>query len=212
MKDSSVNSQSFVQNQQGRVAVPCLTPYLRTSLDLGNLMDAEQMSDEDRKNCHWIGFGFAKGVTDIKSPDAITVLSLYPETVSTLHGLMIQGFSGVDEYPWCYHPDKADDKGFGGFVRWAYFADPREKQDVLAVDFEPGAKTTNGKAVCIEAVAAVARICLSQGIRPDAELILANPRMCEDQEHQQLRESERLLTVKDWAERSVNLAKLHANN
>jgi hypothetical protein len=161
-------------------------------------MEASQMGSYDQQSCRWIGYGLAKGVSNIDPSTAISVFSTYEESVSTLHGLMIQGLGDIDEYPFCYYPDKETDKGFGKFIRWAYFASIDEQPDVFAVDYSFNCDERIGKAASIESVKAVASVAVQHGIPLDAELVLANERMCENFEHSQFRAENQLIAVRDW--------------
>jgi len=192
--------QVFVQNQQERRVVDSLRPYLRESLKLGNFMEASQMGNYDQQSCRWVGYGLAKGVSSIDPTTPISVLSTYEDSVSTLHGLMIQGLGETDEYPWCYYPDRKSDRGFGKFIRWAYFTSTDNQADVFAVDFSLNCDERIGKAASIASVSAVAAIAAQHGIPLDAELVLANERMCENFEHSQFRTENNLISVRDWDE------------
>jgi hypothetical protein len=119
--------------------------------------------------------------------------------VPTLHGLLIQGFPGVDGYPWCYHSDEGP--GFGGFVRWAYFFDPTNARDLVAIDFDPSASPFIGKARGFSCVAAIAHALLLQGMPESTELVLANAAMLEDGENYRYRNAHQLFTVLDWSQR-----------
>lgn len=182
-----------------RTEVPSLAPYLHRSLALGMTMDAHVMRAEDAATCRWIGYGIGKGVTHPQTET--TVFGVPRELRSGLHAELVAGFSDVDPFPLCYD-DRAHVFGFGGFVRWVYFADPSGGPGVFGLDWSIAARPTSGVAHAMIAVAAIARIAAEHGIPPDAELALLNWRMCEELVITALRERMALRTVADWNTRA----------
>ena len=123
----SLSTQICVQDENGRRQVSSLLPFFSFSGKPPNIIDPALISKNRGQYCRWAGFAFTKGVTDATAVKPISVLSLHAEMVPTLHGLLIQGFPGVEKYPWCYHSNEGP--GFGGFVRWAYLCDPTNGHD-----------------------------------------------------------------------------------
>lgn len=193
------SSRIFVQDESGRKPVSSLRSFLKYSSS-ASIMEPSRIKAELGQYCRWAGFRLLKGVTDATQDSPITVLSLHSEMVTTLHGLLIQGFPGVDEYPWCYYPD--DSPGFAGFVRWAYFCDPAGRKDVFAVDYSPGSNPGLGKARDFRRVKDIARVCMQQGVPLECELVLANSDMLEEKEHFNLRQAKHLHTINNWVEAS----------
>lgn len=195
----SLAPQVYVQDENGRKKIASLRPCLSSVAAYGEKMDPSRIKNLDGQYCRWAGFLFAKGVTNAMAVEPVSVLSLHSEMPPTLHGQLIQGFPEVDEYPWCYHSDKGP--GFGGFVRWAYFCDPANVQDIVAIDFDPEASPFIGKARDYFFVAALARALLLHGMRDCTELVLANPEMLENFDNYLYRKTHQLWTLLDWSQK-----------
>ncbi|MBX9694767.1 MAG: hypothetical protein K2Z81_20435 [Cyanobacteria bacterium] len=183
-----------IHSSLGRAEVDSMAPFLRDSLSLRNFMDEARMTDEDRKDCRWIGFGAGKGVT---SPKRDTTVFAVPTVLTRgMHGELVQEFSGVDPLPRCYEPDH--DLGFDDFVRWIYFANPNIDDGVFGLDFSMIERPTAGVADSVLRVATVAKVAARHGIPVESELALLNPRMVEPPEAFDWRMSRGLHRVKDW--------------
>ena len=193
----------FIQTGNTRKAVRNFHVDLRTAFDRGHIIHPEP---EDKHHSPWIGYGYAKGVTHHKRP--ISVLGLPTEMKRGLHGKLIQGFPNVDDRVRCYEPDA--DKGFGGFIRWAYFIDPSDPtcaKGVFGVDYRPGGNMLRGIADKISTVARVVRTAGAHGIPSGASVVLLDPHLCEPDVHTKWREQNRLLTVTDWIRYAIALSR-----
>ncbi len=166
----------FIQRDGQKQGVASLAPFLNDSLQKGCRMDKAQMAAADQQICRWLGFGIGKGVTDPERN--ISVFGLPEIMTAGLHGLLIQGFPGVGTSPECY--EQNDVLGFGGFVRWVYFANPGGGNGILGIDFSLCAWSGAGVANTMFSVSRLAKTCLEHGISPQDQLVLLNCRMIEE--------------------------------
>lgn len=192
----------FVQCGEDRRPVPSLRPFLHHAInrpDCPNfIMDPAQMDPADVAGCAWIGWGIAKGVTHVR--EDVSVLAVPDELRSGLHAELIQGFPHTDPFPLCYDT-REHVNGFGGFVRWVYFADPVDtarRGGVFGIDWSPNEPLTIGVAPSLHTVAKVAARALLHGIPPGAELALLNWKMLETPELARFRRRSGLGTVHSW--------------
>ena len=193
----------FIQVGDKRTAVRNFHTVLHTAFDRGQIVHPEP---EDKYHSPWIGYGYAKGVTHHKRP--ISVLGLPTEMKRGLHGKLIQGFPNVDDRVRCYEPDA--EKGFGGFIRWAYFIDPNDPhcaQGVFGVDYSPGGNMFRGIANNFSTVARVVRTAGAHGIPNGAAVVLLDPHLCEPPAFTQWRENQNLVSVSDWIRYAIALSR-----
>ena len=139
----------YLHTGDGRREVTSLGPYLGRSLGLGMMMDTAVMCPEDIAGCRWIGFGIEKGVTSVA--EDTTVFAIPKEMKHGLHAELVEGFPNLDPFPLCYDMAKHL-RGFGAFIRWAYFADPMGGPGVLGVDWSLSARPTGGVATTASVV------------------------------------------------------------
>ena len=154
----------------------------------------EIMRKEDVENCRWIGYGIIKGVTSPKNN--LTIYGIPEEPCSGLHGELISGQPDVDPTPLCY--EENHDKGFGDFVRWVIFADPKERQHFFGIDFSLTLRPTSGVATSFRKVWEIVGTLIDQGISPWIEVVLLNCRMIEPEYLTQVRKDAGLITAFDW--------------
>ena len=186
----------FVYERGSRLAAASLAPALLECREGSVRMDPSLMLIEDRARCPYVGFAIAKGVTDPTTPT--TVFAIMPKLVRGLHAELIDGFPNVDPMPLCY--ESIDHVyGFGRFVRWAYFADPRGHDDFLGIDWSLIARPTSGVATSFLAACNVVTTLARQGMPPWTHVRLLNWRMSEDAPVAIAREALCLETVDDWA-------------
>ncbi len=192
----------FVYKNGKRYLVNSLEPYLRKSIKLGMFMDSSRITKADVKECRWIGFGLGKGAT---SPDKnISVYAVPNQLKRGLHYELVRGLDRVDKFPLCYDEIKHIN-GFGGFVRWVFFANPNGGPGVLGIDFSLAARRTSGIANSMIRAIEVIKTAAKHGIPVTAEVALLNWRMCEDSAVKNFRYGFGLVTVKDWIERGGKL-------
>lgn len=185
----------FVYEDGARVAVASLAPTIVECRKGSFRVDPELMRPEDRARCPYIGFAIGKGVTDPRT--ATTVFAVMPKLIRGLHAELVSDFPNIDPMPLCYDTTNHV-HGFGGFVRWAYFADPRGVDDVLGIDWSLIARPTAGIATSFLAAMRVVQTLAQQGIAPWARVRLLNWRMMEDVPVTNVREKLQLETVDDW--------------
>lgn len=192
----------FIVNDGVRSTAPSLTPYLTNSLKTDATMDATRMSPTDVARCRWIGFGIGKGVTHPHRD--ISIFAIPTELTRGLHGELIQGFPDVDPVPLCY--DGLNHvHGFGGFIRWVHFANPKGGPGIFGIDWSIVERPTAGIATSWRSVAQLVVIVTRHGIPRDTEVVLLNWRMCEEPEIEHLRQSLGLGTIDDWMSRGHGL-------
>ena len=147
--------------------------------------------------CPWLGYGIAKGVTDpVKN---ISVLGL-PTKGGVAHGLhreLLEGFPGIDPYPLCYE-NVDHENGFGGFIRWVYFTDPKGKHDVLGIDYSVIMRPTSGVANSMLVVREVVGSLIDHGISPSVEVALLDTTMTEFAGVTAIRRNAGLNRAVDW--------------
>lgn len=168
------------------------------------LMDAALMDANDAKTCPWIGYGMGKGVTHLFKD--ISVFMIPNEMKSGLHGEMVQGFKGVDPIDLCYLDTHK--LGFGGFVRWMYFADPQDHEThagVFGLDWSLIHKLSSGIATSMLVAQIIIERAYAHGIPGNARVALMNPLMCEPAYLTEWKQSAGLLTVHDWATKAAQL-------
>lgn len=189
----------FIYDGIERRKVFSLEPFLINSLQDGIFMDLDVMKEEDIRTCLWLGFGIGKGITD-----PIKNLSVFGEANRIYRGLhyeLVKEFPDIDPFPLCYDEEKHV-KGFGRFVRWVYFADPKREQDFLGIDFSLVCRPTSGVANSVTKVADVVKVIFEHGVSLKSEVVLLNRKMCEHSGITEMRRQAGLITVNDW----INLA------
>lgn len=184
-----------IEGPDAQREVASLAPYLRRSLALGQTMDASRMTPEDADACRWIGFGIGKGVTHPGRD--ISAYGIPRRLRSALHGELVQPFGGADTTPACY--DRASARGFGGFLRWVWFAGPRGNDDALGVDWSLAEAPHIGVATRATIVCTLARTLVRHGVPERAELALIGPAMCESPDDAAWRHADGLVAVRDWS-------------
>lgn len=170
----------------------------------GHFMDPSRMRPDEILTCQWVEYGMSKGVTHLTKD--LTIVADCAELPRGLHADLVAEFSDeVDPYPLCYEP--THQRGFGGFIRWLAFTNPRspEAPGIFGIDFSTNCRPTSGVANTVWRVAEVARIILSHGIDPRTEIAMLNSRMTEDIGVTAWREHFGLRTVKDWVDCSFKL-------
>lgn len=189
----------FLIARDARSEVASLQPYLRMSLGRGLRMDASRMKPRERKTCPWVGFGILKGVTNIESNTSIIGFPVYssPDDQSGFHSKLIRGLSHVDPCPQCYDPNKAR-YGFGGYIRWAYFADPDRGHGYLGIDFSLAASPLIGVATSVEMVHRCMTVLMQHGIPGRTTGVLLEWNMCEHPNAMSMRRRTGLQSVRDW--------------
>lgn len=157
-------------------------------------MNPDEMKKEDARTCRWIGFGISKGLT---SPAKnITVFSTLRRNQRGLHHELVKGFPGIDPFPLCYEEDHKF--GFGDFVRWVYFSDPKGKNNFLGIDFSLACRPTSGVANSVTRAWEVLKTIALHGMPLDVEVVLLNHRMCETAGVTRMRQKAGLVTLGDW--------------
>lgn len=195
----------FVQRGEDRREVPSLLPFLRESLALGAVMDPSQMRAEDAANCAWVGWGIGKGVTSVERD--VSVFGIPHELKSGLHAELVQGFPGVDPFPLCYDA-QGHVHGFGGFVRWVYFADPIGPDNgcgVFGIDWSPKQPRAIGVAPTLHTIVSIAARACAHGVPIGSELVLLDWKMLEHPVLRQWRHARELVTLADWAFKAQGL-------
>lgn len=154
------------------------------------------MRKSERDLCKWVNYRIGKGVTH---PDAqISVMAVPQELQSGLHAELIQELEiPVDTPPLCYD-DFNHCYGFGGFVRWAYFADPKGSQDRLGIDWNIVGRETSGVANSLYVAYRIVKTLSDQGLNPKLEIVLLSCRMTEYPFMEKLRSDLGLSTLSDW--------------
>ncbi|GEM_PF-1403782 len=193
------NFGAYVHAAAGRERVSSVQSFLSRSVMVGHLMDSALMRANEKDRCRWINYGIGKGVTN---PEArISIFAVPTELKSGLHAELVDGLGiHVDRAPLCY--DEAHHvHGFGGFIRWVYFADPKNGKNFLGIDWSLSARVTAGIATSMVDVVNVADVLMRHGIPPDTELVLLNSRMCEEEYHYAFRKKYNLITLNDWTTR-----------
>jgi len=165
------------------------------------VMDASLMRPDEAATCRWVRCEFRKGVTH--PCRGITAIAKGDDSLSGLHGTLIQPFGNVDPTPRCY--DRDAPVGFGGFVRWVLFTgtlvplDGRRRA-ILGIDWSPGDLPTIGVGTSALEVALVAKAIDRSIVDGDDELALLTPRMTEEEIMRAWREDEGLVTVQHWSD------------
>jgi ribosomal protein S27AE len=179
--------------------VDSLAPLLTEPLKHRCTIIPSRMRLQDRRICRWIGFGLGKGVTHPERD--LSVFTSPPHIRSAAHGEMIQGFRGirVDPSPFCYEALHRD--GFGGFVRWASFADPVGGPGFLGIDWSYRLRPTGGVAHTMLRAWQTCRALADHGFPRNAEVVLLNWRMIEIIVLQEWRRAYGLITLQDWLEK-----------
>lgn len=193
----------YVHPGTKRVPVKSLKPYLRIPFEKQFLMDATLMDSEDAHTCPWIGYGMGKGVTHLY--DDISVFAIPNEMKRGLHAEIIQGYN-VDPVERCYLDDHK--LGFGGFVRWMYFSDPKDlhtDQGVFGLDWSLVHKLSSGIATSMLIVQTIIARAHAHGIPANTYVALMNPSMCEPSFMTKWKQNIGLLTVQDWVEKAPKL-------
>lgn len=197
-----LEDEVYIQTQKERMRVLSLAPYLSHSLNSESIMDASLMRKEDISDCRWLGFGIGKGVTNPKKNFSVYALS--NDARSGLHADLLRDRDDVDPFPLCYD-QYLHKRGFGGFIRWVYFADPQGGSGVFGIDWSIVARPKSGVANSMVAVFRVAETVIYHGIPPDAEVALLNARMCEENAVRAMRESAGLYALSDWVKKGNSL-------
>ncbi len=189
----------FIQRGEERTAVPSLAPYLEASLQASQCMDQRKMHPASVQGCRWVGYGIGKGVTHPRRN--ITVFAIPQELTSGLHGDLVQGFDEVpvDPTPFCY--ESSATIGFGGFVRWVLFADPKRTQNILGIDFSLVVNEHAGVATTVLRILQTVETIACHGIASHTEIALLNTRMREPHSLFAWRKRCRLLTLQDWLDK-----------
>ena len=190
-------SRIYVHTSEKRSSVPSLFPYLFYPICRNVLIEKDLIPEALRESCRWIGCGIGKGVTH--SEHRISVFGVPDRVQAGLHGELIQGFPDVDPPPLCYdHYNHVN--GFGGFIRWVYFAS-YSLQEFLGVDFSIISRPHSGVANSVSMVTPLVTVLASHGVPCDSEVVLLNWRMYEENEIKDMRYAAGLVTVQDWVER-----------
>ncbi len=193
---------AYVMTGDHRTSVVSLKQHLRDSLALGeSFMDPSMMRPEEIAHCKWVEFGIGKGVTSANHN--LSIFGVPGKLGSGWHGELVKGFPGIDPTPRCYEPDHQF--GFGDFVRWVYFADPKGGGDYFGVDFGLTERATAGVGDSVLRVSHTARIALEHGVPANVSLVLLGPRMIEEAVVTAFRLELGLNTMADWAERGKEL-------
>lgn len=195
----------FVQRGQDRREVPSLRPFLRDSLAHRMVMDPTHMRPQDAAHCAWVGWGIGKGVTHVR--DDVSVFATPDELRNGLHAELVQGFPNVDPLPLCYDA-QGHVHGFGGFVRWVYFANPNDAachSGVFGIDWSPGRPLAIGVAPSFHIITKIAQRACSHGVACSTEVALLNWRMIEPPEATAWRYRWGLRSIGDWIERAPRL-------
>ena len=188
----------------GRLKVASISPYLRRSLEVGNIMDPEFMQKCDIENCEWTGSGLTKGVTDPLNKISVFNFPSEKEIVRGLHAKLVQGLADVDPFPLCYD-EIATEKGFGPFVRWVYFLDPAGLNDVFGIDFSIVSRPVSGIANSVLKAAEIVKVACMHGISKNISVALLSPYMCEPEAVAQMRMNAGLFYAEDWILRAREL-------
>ncbi len=167
----------------------------------GMRIDARRMRPSDRPDCRWIGWRVLKGVTD-PSGD-ISVFAVPRRNRRGLHAELVAGLPNVDPYPLCYDP-LGHRFGFGNFVRWIFLAGPKEN-GLFGIDFSLICRPTAGVATTMLSAARVVRAAVRHGLPGGTEIVLLNPRMCEDPGVEAMRRAAGLRCAADWIRRAPRL-------
>ncbi|KKU51208.1 MAG: hypothetical protein UX72_C0024G0008 [Parcubacteria group bacterium GW2011_GWA2_47_10] len=198
-----VKNGAFVFEAGIRRPVISLGPYLRESLSSRHFMDVSLMTEKDATRCKWVGYGIIKGVTN--PTESLSVLALSKSLVRGLHADLISGFENVDSGMECYSPNHK--KGFGNFVRWVFFADPKKEKDFFGIDFSLSERPTAGVACSLISASRVIKTVLLHGVPPDTECVLLDPTMCEPEYLTSVRSTLGFNTLHHWAEKAERLFK-----
>ncbi len=192
----------YIADGAGRRQVDSLKPYLQWKVTRGPRMQTGLMRRDEAKTCEWLGHGFRKGVTH---PEKNITVFLASDTAEPgVHAKLIADFSGVDPHPRCYWPVRHK-LGFGGFIRWVYFSDPRGKRDFTGADWSLVARSTAGILTSFLSVEKFARALVQSGIDEKIELVLLNCRMRENSIIRGTRAKLGLQTLSDWFDRAPKL-------
>ena len=181
----------YVHDRGHRRQVAGLTPHLARTHREGTPMDPALMSPLDAATCHWAGWRFGKGV----SRGETHVFAMATELTSGQHAEMVQGFDQVDPPQGCYDR-RHRVHGFGGFLRWVYFA--QQGDAVLGVDWSLAERENAGVALSMLDVHHLAGSLIDAGTAPSTTLALLNPQMCEPAELAAWRRRHGLNTLRDW--------------
>lgn len=199
-----MSEKIYLQEKTRRGLVPSLRPYLADSLKTNFLVDAGAIDDSNRDvcRCAWVGFGIGKGVTH---PDRkVSVFALPDKLLHGLHRELIDGLVDADPMPLCYDL-YGHVKGFGGFIRWAYFANPAGSPDVLGIDWSLGARQSSGVVGSLTDVARVIPVLIDHGIPFSTEVVLLNSDLTELVAVFEMRQRAGLVTVYDWLWRASEI-------
>lgn len=195
--------RTFLFEGAARRPIESLAPFLRLSLAHGVCINPELMRADDVARCRWVGWGLTKGVTH--PLEGTTVLAKMGELVCGMHAQMLQGLPNIDPPEGCYDKDKRV-QGFGGFIRWVYFAPKEtEQQGIVGIDWSQEEPKDAGVARHVDEVVCLARHLANAGIDENSELVLLNCRMCEYPELTAWRHQHRLVSMSDWAQREVQM-------
>lgn len=192
----------YVRIGEGTISVPTLLPYLSQSLDIGFVMDPDLMEEEDAVNCRWLGFGIGKGVTN--PTENISSFAIPNKLYHGLHADLLKDFPGVDPHPLCYE-EYTHIKGFGGFTRWVYFADPENRAPVFGIDWSILARPTSGVANSMVKMREVVRAAANHGIPQNAEVAFLNWHMCEPPCMTKVKKELEIWKVMDWLQNADTL-------
>lgn len=198
-----MTSRIYVHPGTRRMPVKSLKPFLRMPFEKDFLMDAALMDAHDTKTCPWIGYGMGKGVTHVYKD--ISVFAIPNEMKRGLHAEIVQGYA-VDPVDLCYLDTHK--LGFGGFVRWMYFVDPRDHETqsgVFGLDWSLVHKLSAGIATSMVIASVIITRAHAHGIPANARVALMNPSMCEPTYVTDWKMTVGLLTVSDWIEKSSKL-------
>lgn len=157
---------------------PPLSQYLRESLSGGVRVKREYLPDVLPGECFWIDYGVGKGVTHPEH--GITVYGITSDILKGFHSTLARGFPGIkmDENPLCYDIPRHH-HGFGGFVRWVYFADPEDLVDFLGIDFCLFCRPTAGVANSFWRAYLVMKVLAEQGIPLNTQILLLGSDICQ---------------------------------